>query len=113
MMEAEEVTEYPEDGMFIHGLCMEGARWDMKKGVIAESIPKELHPRMPLILVKGVLYADVDKTGIFDCPVYITTKRGDSPPFGVYCFIATLKTSVEINKWVMCGAAIMMSDDIA
>jgi dynein heavy chain len=113
MLEPEEVSEYPEDGMYIHGLCMEGARWDMKKGVIADSIPKDLHPRMPLILVRGVLYADVDKTGIFDCPVYITTKRGDSPPFGVYCFIATLKTNVPINKWVLAGAAIMMSDDIA
>ena len=76
------------------------ARWDTKKGLIADSIPKDLHPRLPLVLVRGVLYADVDKTGIFECPVYITTKRGDSPPYGVYCFIATLKTNVEINKYL-------------
>jgi dynein heavy chain len=113
MMEPEAVTEYPADGMYLHGLCMEGARWDVKKGLIADSIPKELHPRLPLVLVRGVLYAEVDKTGIFDCPVYITTRRGDSPPNGVYCFIATLKTNVDVNKWVLAGAAIMMSDDIA
>lgn len=75
------------------------ARWDVKKGLLADSIPKDLHPRLPLVLVRGVLYADVDKTGIFECPVYITTKRGDSPPYGVYCFIATLKTNVAVNKW--------------
>ncbi len=113
MMEPEEATAYPEDGMDIHGLCMEGARWDTKRGLIAESIPKELHPKLPLVLVRGVLYADVDKTGIFDCPVYITTKRGDSPPYGVFCFIATLKTNTDVNKWILAGAAIMMSDDIA
>jgi len=112
MMEPEKATAFPDEGMYIHGLCMEGARWDTKKGMIAESIPKELHPRMPLIRVRGVLYADVDKTGIFDCPVYITTRRGDSPPFGVYCFIATLKTNQPVNTWILAGAAIMMSDDI-
>lgn len=112
MMEPEKATAFPDEGMYIHGLCMEGARWDTKKGMIAESIPKELHPRMPLIRIRGVLYADVDKTGIFDCPVYITTRRGDSPPFGVYCFIATLKTNQPVNTWILAGAAIMMSDDI-
>jgi dynein heavy chain len=112
-LEPEDVTDYSEDGMYVHGLYMEGARWDVKKGRIADSIPKELHPKLPLVRIRGVLYAEVDKTGIFDCPVYITTRRGDSPPNGVYTFLATLKTDQPVNKWVLAGAAIMMSDDIA
>jgi dynein heavy chain len=112
VVDPESLSEYSADGMYIHGLCMEGARWDTKKGMIADSIPKELHPRLPVVRIRAVMYADVDKTGIFDCPVYITTKRGDSPPFGVYCFIATLKTNQPVNKWILAGAAIMMSDDI-
>eukprot|EP00658_Telonema_sp_P-2_P032208 TRINITY_DN23900_c0_g1_i3.p1 TRINITY_DN23900_c0_g1~~TRINITY_DN23900_c0_g1_i3.p1 ORF type:complete len:232 (-),score=82.13 TRINITY_DN23900_c0_g1_i3:408-1103(-) len=113
MMEPEEATGLPEDGMYIHGLCMEGARWNGAKSLIADSQPKELHPQLPLMLVRGVLYSDVDKSGIFECPVYITTKRGDSPPYGVFCFIATLRTDKDPSKWILAGAAIMMSDDIA
>jgi len=100
--------EYPEDGMYIHGCCMEGAQWDSKKNIIADSAPKELHPPMPVILVRGVLYDKVDKTGIFDCPVYVVTTRG-----GTFTFIATLKTNDPVNKWTLAGVAIMMSDDIA
>ena len=100
--------EPADEGMFIHGCCMEGARWDMKKGCIAESLAKDLHPPMPVINVKGMVYDLVDKTGIFDCPVYITTKRG-----ATFTFVATLKTNEAVNKWVLAGVAIMMSDDIA
>jgi len=106
--EPAKLESYPEDGMYISGCCMEGARWDMKKGVIAESLPKELHPELPVINVRGVTYDNIDKTGIFECPVYITTQRG-----GTFTFIATLKTNEPINKWVLAGVAIMMSDDIA
>jgi len=103
-----EVEEQAEDGMYIHGCCCEGARWDMKKGVLAESFPKDLHPLMPIINIRGIMYEKVDLDGIFQCPVYITTKRG-----GTFTFIATLKSADPVNKWVLAGVAIMMSDDIA
>lgn len=103
-----EIEDYAEDGMFIHGCCMEGARWDVKKGVVAESFAKDLHPIMPVINIRGIMYEAVDLSGIFECPVYVTTKRG-----GTFTFIATLKSADPINKWVLAGVAIMMSDDIA
>lgn len=99
---------YPDDGMYIHGCCMEGARWDTKKNIIADSFAKELHPPMPVFIVRGVFYDKVDKTGIFECPVFITTARG-----GTYTFTATLRTNDPVNKWVLAGVAIMMSEDIA
>merc|ERR1711959_714297 len=107
-MEYTAFAEYPEDGMYIHGCCMEGARWDTKKNLLADSFPKELHPAMPVILVRGVLYDKIDKTGIFECPVFITTKRG-----GTFTFVATLRSTAAVNKWVLAGVAIMMSDDIS
>merc|ERR1711998_209844 len=36
------ITETLTECAFIHGLTMEGARWDMKAGVIKDSLPKEL-----------------------------------------------------------------------
>ena len=87
---------------------MVGARWDTKRNAIADSNPKELHPQLPVINIRAVTYDNVNKKGIFDCPVYITTQRG-----GTFTFIATLRTSDPINKWVLAGVAIVMSDDIA
>lgn len=42
----------PREGAYVHGLYMEGARWDIQVGVIAESKLKELHPHMPVINIK-------------------------------------------------------------
>jgi len=108
MTDPSKIEAYPEDGMYIHGCCMEGARWDMKKGVIVESLPKDLHPMMPVMNIRGVTYDNIDKKGIFDCPVYVTTQRG-----GTFTFVATLKTNEPTNLWVLAGVAVMMSDDIA
>lgn len=42
----------PREGAYIHGLFMEGARWDMQSGIIVESRLKELFPSMPVINVR-------------------------------------------------------------
>ena len=42
MMEPTEASDYPEDGMFIHGLFMEGGRWNRQEGRLDESEPKKL-----------------------------------------------------------------------
>ena len=36
------VTARPEDGAYIYGLYMEGARWDFDKHIVTDSRPKEL-----------------------------------------------------------------------
>lgn len=42
----------PREGAYIHGLFMEGARWDAQSGIIMESRLKELFPPMPVINVR-------------------------------------------------------------
>jgi len=108
MQHADRIESYSEEGMYVHGLFMEGARWDSKRAVIAESIAKELHPMLPVVRVRAVLHSEYEQDNIFLCPVFSTTKRG-----GTYVFKSTLKTSHRVNKWVLAGVAIVMSDDIA
>lgn len=42
----------PRDGAYIHGLFMEGARWDIQGGVIIDSRLKELFPMLPVINIR-------------------------------------------------------------
>lgn len=44
----EQLDGQSRDGAFIHGLTLEGARWDEKAGVLEESRPKELFYQMPV-----------------------------------------------------------------
>lgn len=70
MLSAEEATGYPDDGMYVHGLFMEGARWatgdeddaDLLTtvgrtpcaGHLADARLKELLPPMPLLYLRAV-----------------------------------------------------------
>lgn len=42
----------PRDGAYVHGMYMEGARWDIQQGVILDSRLKELFPHMPVINIR-------------------------------------------------------------
>jgi hypothetical protein len=46
------ITEPAPLGVYIHGVVLEGARWDREEGVLKESNPSELHPALPVIQVR-------------------------------------------------------------
>lgn len=115
----------PEHGAFVHGLFIQGARWDPEatptqalddvvcSGAIAESRIKELLPAIPILYVKpvpvdpaweassvGFLRKDENT---YNCPVYMTTQRGPT-----YVFLSTLHTTEPPSKWVIAGVALVM-----
>jgi hypothetical protein len=42
----------PREGAYVHGLFMEGAKWDIQQGIITESRLKELFPAMPVVNIR-------------------------------------------------------------
>ena len=44
----EQLDGQSREGAFVHGLTLEGARWDEKSGMLDESRPKELFCPMPV-----------------------------------------------------------------
>ena len=52
--QAGEVQQNQREGAYTHGLFMEGARWDIHTGSIAESVLKDLYPSMPVMYIKAV-----------------------------------------------------------
>ncbi|RAW32452.1 Dynein beta chain, flagellar outer arm, partial [Phytophthora cactorum] len=106
------------DGQFIHGLYLEGARWDFGNGVLESSLPREMYVSMPVLTCRAIVNtANKDQSGgsgsggggkagasnVFECPVYRTQQRGPT-----LIFMSPLRSKVPPAKWVLAGVAMLM-----
>ena len=102
----EQVTAQPDEGTYVHGIFMEGARWEVAENCIAESRPKELHPPMPVMHIIGVTSDQVVTKGVYICPVYTTTIRGPT-----FTFEARLRTQHPTSKWTLAAVCLLFQPD--
>jgi len=72
--EPSEVQDPPEEGVYIYGLYMDGARWNRDEQIIDDQMPSELYNKMPLIHFKP-LQDYKPEPDDYQCPVYKTGKR--------------------------------------
>lgn len=50
----EEIANPPRDGAYVHGLRIEGARWDTALGSLQDAVLKDLRPYLPVLHIKAV-----------------------------------------------------------
>uniref|UniRef100_A0A7S4KKQ0 Dynein heavy chain n=1 Tax=Prymnesium polylepis TaxID=72548 RepID=A0A7S4KKQ0_9EUKA len=70
-----DITVKPDDGCYIYGAFLEGARWDVAEHCLAESRPKELFVDFPAIHLNPKVGRQTPKEGVYSCPMYKTTVR--------------------------------------
>ncbi len=99
----EDMAGPPREGAYVHGLYMEGARWDIQTGLIGEARLKELAPAMPCIFIKAIPVDRMDIRNVYECPVYKTKFRG---PTFVWTF--NLRTKEKAAKWILGGVALLL-----
>jgi dynein heavy chain len=58
--EPDEIEEKPEDGVYIYGLFMDGAKWDRENMLLADQNVGENYSKMPIIWFKPSLDVKVD-----------------------------------------------------
>ncbi|NXW95358.1 DYH3 protein, partial [Alopecoenas beccarii] len=75
MKQEHTMEKIPEDGAYVRGLFLEGARWDREALVIGESLPKILYDPLPIIWLKPGESSKFSHTNIYSCPVYKTSER--------------------------------------
>ena len=91
------------DGAFVHGLSLQGARWDIKSGVVQKSNPREMYFGMPVINCRAVSAEKAEEKGVYACPVYKTEQRGPT-----FVFRAQLRTKSPAARWIMAGVALLL-----
>jgi dynein heavy chain, axonemal len=55
------VRSPPQEGVYIHGLFIDGAAWSKSEGCLVESMPKVLFTSLPVMLVSANTKKDQDK----------------------------------------------------
>ena len=99
----EEIEAATREGAYIHGLFLDGARWDTGGGILDEAHLKVLYPLLPVVLIKAGTQDKMEARDIYPCPVYKTQQRGPT-----FVFTAGLRTKAPPAKWTMAGVAMLL-----
>ncbi|XP_038005283.1 dynein heavy chain 1, axonemal [Motacilla alba alba] len=110
-----ELTRQPNVGCYIHGLFLEGARWDAAAGKLAESRPKELYTDMAVIWLMPVANRKPPESGSYLCPIYKTlTRAGTLSTTGHstnYVIAVEIPTDKPEKHWIKRGTALICALD--
>ena len=104
-----------QEGVYVHGLFMDGASWSNSEASIVESAPKKLFSPMPIILVTAVTKSarktiassgNYGPFGGYECPVYKYPARTDR-----YLIFSILLASHQQKPihWILRGVALLCS----
>lgn len=109
----EQIKAPPDEGIYVHGLTLEGAAWSRAEGNLVESAPKTLFALLPVLYVTGKNVKSQEekmekkerKLFQYDCPVYKYACRTDR----YLIFFASLKCPQEKppNHWCLRGSALL------
>lgn len=107
-----EILKRPDDGAYIKGVFIEGARYDTKTKQLDESKPKELFTKVPIIWLKPEENRP-KPTNIYKCPCYkILTRAGELSTTGHstnYVISIEIPSDKPQEHWVRRGVACLLS----
>ena len=111
----DQVRQAPKEGVFVHGLFMDGAAWSAAEGTLIESAPKVLYAELPVLWVTAVTQAqaksrsgDFGPFGGYEMPCYKYTNRGDR----YLVFMVTMPTRDHRPRhWALRGAALLCTKE--
>jgi len=106
----EKIRDVPDEGQHIHGLFMEGGRWDRGLNRLEESEPKKLFIGMPAIYVTATTAKDMKAMGLnhgpsgpYNAAVYKYPKRNDR----YLIFRLLLRTELHPYHWKLRGVCLV------
>jgi dynein heavy chain, axonemal len=112
VQQPEEVTEGPDDGIYVSGLWTDGARWNREQGYLDESLPGSMFSDLPIVHFAPVNNFEPPEDE-YQCPLYKTSVRagilsttGQSTNF-VLCVSLPMRSGTDSDFWVLQGVALL------
>ena len=118
----EDIHDSPPEGVYIHGLFLEGASLDRKTGKLVESRlllwfkymfnkifdcyiyrPKVLYEQMPVIYIYAINTTAGKDSKLYECPIYRKPARTDINYIGSIDF----ESDIGPRHWTMRGVALL------
>nr|XP_012154186.1 PREDICTED: dynein heavy chain 12, axonemal isoform X1 [Megachile rotundata] len=115
VLPAYQLDSSPADGVYVYGMYLIGARWDIQSMLLAESHPKILWDLIPIIWMKPCKVDLIYVKQRYKCPLYITSAR-----FGVlkttghstnYVLSLLLDSDYPSRHWIKRGLALICQLD--
>ncbi|XP_046389607.1 dynein axonemal heavy chain 5 [Ischnura elegans] len=99
----EDLTDSPPEGVYVHGLFLEGASLDRRSGKLIESKPKVLYEQMPVIYIYAINTTAGKEPRLYECPIYRKPQRTDLKYVGSIDF----ETDNNPRHWTLRGVALL------
>ncbi|XP_037242845.1 dynein heavy chain 1, axonemal [Falco rusticolus] len=110
-----QLTRHPAQGCYIHGLFLEGARWDPAAFQLAESRPRELYTEMAVIWLLPGPSRKPPAADTYLCPIYKTLNRAGTLSTTGHSTNYVIAVEIPTNKpqkhWIKRGTALICALD--
>lgn len=105
-----EIKTKPTFGCYVSGLYLEGAAWDLEKGLLKRQDPKVVVSELPILQIIPIEASKLKLANTFRAPVYVTQSRRNAMGVGLV-FEADLATLEHSSHWVLQGVALTLNID--
>lgn len=113
MLNPNNVREKPQDGCYVFGMFIEGARWNYSTHRLDISKNRELYTDVPLIHMIPVKNRVIPTTGIYQCPLYkVLTRQGTLSTTGHstnFVLYVELPSNESDTVWIKAGVAMFLA----
>ena len=99
----EDIHESPPEGVYIHGLFLEGASLDKKTGRLVEAKSKILYEPIPVLYIYAINSTSGKDSCLYECPIYRKPGRTEANYIGTVDF----ESDIGSKHWVMRGVALL------
>ncbi|XP_044176214.1 LOW QUALITY PROTEIN: dynein axonemal heavy chain 5-like [Acropora millepora] len=99
----DDITQPPAEGVYVHGLYLDGAGWDRRGCKLVEPTQKVLFTSMPVIHIYAINTTAGRDSRMYQCPIYKKPRRTDL----TYIATVDLKTNQNPDHWILRGVALL------